>query len=96
MVPVSTRTMKFTVRPVAVVVFARSAGRPPVAGNGLNGCWASAGVLVGRYTCCTTVLAEQFASSGGLSVDPSGRVNPSVWQTNGCCHVPEITGPVIG
>src|SRR5262245_64448013 len=95
-VPVSTRTMKLTVAPVVVVVFAMSAGRLVVFGNGLNAVRASAGVSAGRYTYCTTVRAEQLASSGGPSLLPSGSANVSVWQMNGCCHGPEITGPVIG
>ena len=64
MVPVSTLTMKFIVTPEVVVVFARSAGSVVVLGNGLN----TGGVSVVRYTYCTTVFAEQLASSEGPNV----------------------------
>src|SRR6188508_2933202 len=105
-VPVSTRTTKFTVAPVTVVVFATSDGRLVRLGSGLKmtgagprpppraprpaapcaGAAAGAGagaVSVVRYTYCTTVRAEQFASIAGPSLVPSGRVNASVWQMNG-------------
>ncbi len=84
--------MKLTVRPSEVVVFATSAGSEPPSGSGFS----VFGSDVDRYTCWTTVRAEQLASSGGPSFDPSGSVNSFVWQMNGCCQGPEITGPVMG
>src|SRR5216684_4635266 len=110
-VPVSTRTMKFTVSPSVVVVFATSAGRLVVLGSGLNADAAAprprpappvasaagaAGGVELRYTYCTTVFAEQFSSSGAPSVVPSGSLKTSVWQMKGVIHGPENTGPVIG
>jgi hypothetical protein len=91
-VPVSTRTMKFTVFPSEVVVFATSAGSGAPAASGFS----VFGSAVERYTCWTTVFTEQLASSGGPSFDPSGSVKSFVWQTNGWSHGPDTTGPSIG
>ena len=42
------------------------------------------------------VFAEQFASSGAPSMLPSGSLNLSVEQMNGCSCGPEKMGPVMG
>ena len=94
-VPVSTRTTKFTVSPFIVVVFVTSDGSVLGSASGLNAPLPSFASAL-QYTYCTIVFAEQFASSGGPSVVPSGSLKASVWQMNGCCHGPENTGPVIG
>src|SRR5258708_18755342 len=94
-VPVSMRTMKCTLSPVIVVVCATSDGRCNGSGSGANAPPFGPGPGL-QYTYCTTVVAEQFLSIGEPSVDPSGSLNASVWQTNGCCHGPESTGAGIG
>src|SRR5258708_33548965 len=93
-VPVSSRTMKFTLSPVIVVVFATSAGRCNGSGSGANAPPFGPGPGF-QYTYCTTVFAEQFLSSGGPSVDAAGRFDAPVWPADGRCRGTDSTGPVV-